>query len=189
MFSTKSTDSELWHAVTTDNQSAFNMLFDRYWISLYKTAHYYLNDPDICSEVVNDVFVSIWKRRNELEIISFFTFMQTSVRYQIYKHRRAVKLKIVFQEEVIADELNELNHGETRILLNELNQELYVHLNQLPKRCQEIFELSRFDHLSNNDIAVRLNISKRTVENQLALALKHLRICFKNIISIMLFIV
>jgi RNA polymerase sigma-70 factor (ECF subfamily) len=86
------TDLELWQSVRHDDQTAFDLLFDRYWISLYKTAHYYLDDDDVCAEAVNDVFVSIWNRRKELVIASFSNFMQTSVRFHIYKRRKAVKI-------------------------------------------------------------------------------------------------
>ncbi|MDN3580903.1 sigma-70 family RNA polymerase sigma factor [Mucilaginibacter flavus] len=175
------TDTELWHAVRNDDASAFNMLFDRYWIRLYKTAHFYLDDREVCAEAVNDVFVSIWNRRKELEIVSFCTFMQTSVRYQIYKRRKAVKLEVIFKENLVDDAHFQLNDGEIKIQQTEIDIRLNGHLDKLPKRCQEIFELSRFDNLSNQEIAERLNISKRTVENQLALAVKHLRLCFKHI--------
>jgi RNA polymerase sigma-70 factor (ECF subfamily) len=59
-----------------------------------------------------------------------------------------------------------------------------VYLHQLPKRCQEIFKLSRFDNLSNDEIAAKLGISKRSVENQITLALKHLRGCLKYVSAI-----
>ena len=175
------TDIQLWHAVRIDDEKAFSMLFDKYWISLYKTAHYYLHDHEICAEVVNDVFVSVWNRRKSLEIQSFSGFMKTSVRYQIYKRRKAVKLNIVFKDGIIADDLYESNEGEARINKRELTNKLGIYVGQLPKRCQEIFELSRFDGLSNQEIASKLYISKRTVENQLALAVKHLRTCLKHI--------
>jgi RNA polymerase sigma-70 factor (family 1) len=175
------TDIQLWHAVSKDDETAFNMLFDRYWISLYKTAHYYLDDHEVCAEAVNDVFVSIWNRRKELVIASFFNFMQTSVRFQIYKRRKAVKLEIIFSDNLVNAKHYQSNEGETRIQQTEIDSQLNGHLDKLPKRCQEIFELSRFDDLSNQEIAERLNISKRTVENQLALAVKHLKLCFKHI--------
>lgn len=181
------TDIQLWHAVRADDETAFNLLFDRYWVSLYKTAHYYLDDHEVCAEAVNDVFVSIWNRRKELEIASFSNFMQTSVRFQIYKRRKAVKLEIVFKDELIVEGLHETNDGETRIRQTEIDNLLSGHLDQLPKRCQEIFELSRFENLSNSEIADRLNISKRTVENQLALAVKHLKVCFKHIYLLVVF--
>jgi RNA polymerase sigma-70 factor (ECF subfamily) len=175
------TDIQLWHAVRKGDEIAFNMLFDRYWVSLYKTAHYYLDDHEVCAEAVNDVFVSIWNRRKELEIESFFNFMQTSVRFQIYKRRKAAKLDIVFNDNLVANTCYQSNEGEVRIQQTEITNQLNGHLDKLPKRCQEIFELSRFDNLSNKEIADRLQISKRTVENQLALAVKHLKVCFKHI--------
>ncbi|WPV02943.1 RNA polymerase sigma-70 factor [Mucilaginibacter sp. cycad4] len=181
------TDLELWQSVRHDDQTAFDLLFDRYWISLYKTAHYYLDDDEVCADAVNDVFVSIWNRRKELEIASFSNFMQTSVRFQIYKRRKAVKLEIVFKEDIVVEGRHENNDGETRIRQSEIDNLLSNHLDQLPKRCQEIFELSRFDNLSNSEIAERLNISKRTVENQLTLAVKHLKVCLKHIYLLVFF--
>ena len=175
------TDIQLWHAVCMDDEKAFNTLFDRYWVSLYKTAHYYMDDHEVCAEVVNDVFVSVWNRRKNLEITSFSGFMKTSVRYQIYKRRKAAKLNIVFKDGVIADNRYESNEGEVRISKIELDNKLGNYVAQLPKRYQEIFELSRFDGLSNQEISSKLYISKRTVENQLAVAIKHLRTCLKNI--------
>jgi RNA polymerase sigma-70 factor (family 1) len=187
MLTTTATDIALWHKVRMDDQAAFNVLFDRYWISLYKTAHHYLDDEDECAQVVNDIFVSIWNRRKELEISFFYTFMQTSVRFQIYKRRKAAKLKLVFKEEVDADVLHESNTGEKRVQQQEFNRELSGYLDKLPKRCQEIFELRHIEQLSNQEIAERLNISKRTVENQMALALKHLKLCFKYMSFIIFF--
>ena len=180
------TDDQLWLAIREDNQTAFNMLFDRYWISLYKTAHFYLDDNEVCAEAVNDVFVSIWNRRKELEIISFFNFMQTSVRYQVYKRRKAAKLEIVYKDDLVTYAQYQPNEGEARIQQTEIDSQLNVYLDKLPKRCQEIFELSRFDNLSNQEIAEKLNVSIRTVENQLSIAVKHLRTCFKYIYVLLL---
>jgi len=61
-----------------------------------------------------------------------------------------------------------------------LEDALLKHLSLLPLRCQTIFKMSKLERLTNQEIALALGISKRSVENQLALALKHLRIVFKN---------
>ena len=76
--------------------------------------------------------------------------------------------------------LPDYNQSDHRIKNQELLLELSHYLEKLPKRCQEIFYLSRMDNLSNQEIAGRLGISKRTVENQITTALKHLRSCFRQ---------
>jgi RNA polymerase sigma-70 factor (ECF subfamily) len=83
------------------------------------------------------------------------------------------------------DNLLDYNQGEHRIKNQELLQELDRYLEKLPKRCQEIFYMSRMDNLSNQEIAGRLGISKRTVENQITKALKHLRSCLKQLSTIL----
>ncbi|MGY3212690.1 RNA polymerase sigma factor [Mucilaginibacter sp. HD30] len=101
--------------------------------------------------------------------------MKTSVRYQIYKRRKATKLNIVFKDGVIAHNRYESNEGEVRISKIKLDNKLGNYVAQLPKRCQEIFELSRSDGLSNQEIASKLvlkthsrksiDISNKTPEN------------------------
>jgi RNA polymerase sigma-70 factor (ECF subfamily) len=106
------------------------------------------------------------------------------MRYQLYSRSKTAKLSLVYKADIIESEhLSESNTGEVRLQDFELRNELDKYLNQLPERCHEIFNLSRIEHLSNQDIADRLGISKKTVENQLTIALKHLRLAFKNIAS------
>ncbi|WPU92709.1 RNA polymerase sigma-70 factor [Mucilaginibacter sabulilitoris] len=180
-------DDELWNAIRCDNELAFTALFDRYWVRLYKAAHRYLKDHEAAEEVVHDVFLNIWNRRHQLEIESFPNFLLTATRYQVYNRMRSAKSPIVLTASDV--ELNELldhNIGEDHIKDQELQQELDQYLDQLPKRCQEIFYMSRINHLSNQEIAGKLGISKRTVENQITVALKHLRTCFKHMSTIII---
>jgi RNA polymerase sigma-70 factor (ECF subfamily) len=175
-------DIDLWHAVQQDDEFAFNVLFDRYWKVLYSTACKYSKDRETSEEIVHDVFLNLWNRRKNLEIEIFPNFLLTAIRYQLYNRARAAKLVVVhLKDEVYENLSHEDNYGERNMEEQELKQELYTHLNGLPKRCQEIFCMSRFDNLSNQEIAEKLGISKRTVENQITHALKHLRFCLKGI--------
>jgi RNA polymerase sigma-70 factor (ECF subfamily) len=175
-------DSELWLAVRNDDEHAFAMLFDRYWVRLYKTAFRYLKDRENSEEAVHDVFLSIWNRRDQLEIESIPNFLLTAIRYQVYNRMRTAKPPVtLISNDLEMDYLPDHNQGDYRIKNEELLSELSEHLEKLPKRCQEIFHMSRMDNLSNQEIADRLGISKRTVENQITVALKHLRTCFKHV--------
>jgi RNA polymerase sigma factor (sigma-70 family) len=71
--------------------------------------------------------------------------------------------------------LSTTNKGEEKIVQEEFDERIMIRLNELPKRCREIYLLSRKENLSITEIAMKLNISKRTVENQLTAALKHLK--------------
>src|ERR1700754_152585 len=165
-------DAELWLAICNDDEQAFAMLFDRYWVRLYKTAHRYLKDRENSEETVHDVFLNIWDRRHHLEIGSIPSFLLTAIRYQVYNRMRAAKppLTIVLND-LETDNLPDYNQSDHRIKNQELLLELNHYLEKLPKRCQEIFYMSRMDNLSNQEIAGRLGISKRTVENQITKAL------------------
>lgn len=175
-------DIQLWAAVKTNDELAFNELFKRYWVRLYKTANQYLKDGEASEEVVHDVFLNIWNRRAELEISSFPNFLLTAVRYQVYNRMRSAKSPVIYEADHSAfTAIADTNQVEYKIEEEELYRIMYDHLEELPKRCREIFCMSRIDQLSNEEIAGRLGISKRTVENQLTVALRHLRECYSHI--------
>lgn len=176
-------DAELWQAIGNDSEWAFAALFDRYWELLYNTSYRRIRNHEASEEIVHDIFLNIWERRKELQVGSFKNYLLTAVRYQVYNRMRSAKPAIIYTDkEPIAKYACEHNHGESRIHEHELRLELNSNLNDLPKRCQEIFNMSRINHLSNQEIASQLGISKRSVENQLTFALKHLRGCYKHLI-------
>jgi len=176
-------DIALWTAVRHDNEAAFNVLFDRYWVKLYNTCNRYLKNRETSEEVVHDIFLNLWNRRADLEIVSFEHFLLNAVRYQAYNRIRAKKLTIAYIDDSLNPDTEERSKADDRIKEKELQQEVHAYLHALPKRCQEIFQLSRFNYLSNDEIAAQLGISKRSVENQITVALKHLRVCFKHLIT------
>ncbi|WP_316823873.1 RNA polymerase sigma-70 factor [Pedobacter miscanthi] len=175
-------DSELWLSVRNNDGKAFNVLFDRYWLKLYKVALQQLKNEETSLEIVHNVFVSLWTRRKHLEINTLQNFLFISIKYQVYKSLRPKKLSIVYKADVSDDSFStEANLGDLKIQDHELQQKLDNSLNQLPGRCHQIFRLSRLEHFSNKEIAERLGISQKSVENQLTVALKHLRHHFKDI--------
>ena len=187
MLTLPASDINLWNAIRNDDEAAFTVLFNRYWELLYNTSYRYTRDHEVSEEVVLDIFFNIWSRRKRLVITSFQNFFLKAVRYQIHNRGHAPKLSIaVVDDRVIENFAWEGNKGETRIRESELDEELHSYLHQLPERCQEIFQMSRIENMSNQEISIKLGISKRSVENQIALALKHLRLCFKHIVTIAL---
>lgn len=176
------TDAELWTAICRDDKKAFDALFERYWTLIYNTAYTYLKDEDSASQIVHDIFLNLWRKRQEYEINSFKGYLSTAARYHVYKALKARKAtNIIYVEDyaLLDNGQQSRNQGEENINTGELENALENTLGRLPKRCREIFTLSRTDQMSNDEIAEKLSISKRTVENQLTTALQYLRNALK----------
>lgn len=173
-----STDHELWNCVISDSSQAFALLYDRYWKKLYQTIRYYLKDHAAAEEITHDVFVALWEKRKTLNIRHFQHYIQATARYHVYKHLQAAKINCVEYLDQLPEEyaIPVYNVADNKLEYENIASQLANMLKDLPQRCQEIFWLSRVNHLSNQEIADKLKISKRTVENQIALATRALRI-------------
>jgi len=184
MFDKHSTDSDLWIAIKCNDQNAFKLLFDRYWGRLYTTARTYLKDGEVSEALVHDIFLNIWIKRDQLNILNLKNYLTSATRYHVYKELKIKKTaRIVYTEECI--EFNAsfaVNQAEEKFSAQTLKKQLGYYLGSLPRRCKEVYLLSREEQLSNQEIANRLNISKRSVENQITHALQHLRVNIKNLL-------
>lgn len=178
------TDSELWDLIKMyDDERAFSLLFNRYASKIYSKSYSYLRDAEMCEEIVHDIFLTIWSNRKTLQVNSFSAYLTTASRYRVYKQVRQSKIaKLDYKEDVELFSKNTAeNSGLNKLIYNDLEDKLDKSLSSLPKRCREVFLLSRKDLMTNDEIALKLGISKRTVENQLTQALKHLRTIYKDL--------
>jgi RNA polymerase sigma-70 factor (family 1) len=173
----KLSDQELWVQVTVDNSEAFVVLYNRYWKRLLRTAHLYLKDLSSAEEIVHDVFVVLWDRRKFLKINNFQGYILVTAKYHIFKKIKAEKSSpIEFVEILTENDMGTDNVQTTpKQLQEDFEKEILHYLRGLPKRCKEIFYLSRVKDLSNSEIAEAFGITRFTVENQITHALKHIR--------------
>ncbi|MBC3539188.1 sigma-70 family RNA polymerase sigma factor [Rufibacter sediminis] len=184
-------DVAVWEAIQQDDVKAFNALFERYWSRVFTTAFSHLKDREVCEEIVHSIFLNIWTKRHQLQIGSFQQYLTAAARYHVYKHLKSAKvipLRYTDQVEQF-DRQAQGNQEEEEMRAQELELQLDTHLEKLPRRCQEIFYLSRKMLLPNEDIASQLGISKRSVENQITVAQRHLRLFLKNTALLILFLV
>lgn len=176
------TDQELWEAVKRSDEQAFTTLFHRYSSRIYSNAYSYIRDKEVCEQIVHDIFITIWLNREELRVQSFNAYLLSASRYRVYKYITAAKATPLYYKENLDDyAYAEQNKGYTNIAYKELELKVDSYLSRLPKRCREIFLMSRRQQLSIHEISEELRISKRTVENQITQALKHLRIFLKDV--------
>jgi RNA polymerase sigma-70 factor (family 1) len=172
--SKNSSDSLLVRELSKGNLLAFNTLFKEYSSRLYRFALGYLKSEPEAEELVQEVFTIIWERRTDLkEELSFKSFLFTIAFNIIKKHFRTKSyLSEYFKSGISADIDVQTTQ---KITYDSLHQYLTELVNQLPERRKEIFIKSRFEGLSVKEIAEKLNISHKTVENQLTEALKFIR--------------
>ncbi|MEO6522899.1 MAG: sigma-70 family RNA polymerase sigma factor [Mucilaginibacter sp.] len=190
------TDSELFEAIKLNDEKAFNLLFERHWSTVYSVAHKYVKDEEAALEIAHDIFLNIWTKRLQLNISLFKAYVITAASYHGIRKRqtlKAIPIQYVEDYEYAEDtaylmpDQQAYNDGETKLDEQEMQDKIDILLNDLPKRCREIYSLSRRDNLSINEIAVKLGISKRTVENQLTVALKHLRTSLRYLVVLACF--
>ena len=167
---------------------AFDQLFKKYGKRLYGFAIGYLKSHEDAEELVQDIFVKVWENRAELdENQSFNSYLFTIAKNTILNHFR----KKVHQQSYIEyiKQHTKLIHTKTEedIIFSDLDAQAKKVIDQLPSRRREIFLLSRERGYNNEEIAQRLNISKKTVENQITHALKFIReqLGSKNLIPLL----
>ena len=167
-------ESQLVHNLSKGNLLAFNTLYNEYSGRLYRFAYGYLKSRDEAEELVQEVFTIIWEKRTTLkEELSFKSFLFTITFNIIKKHFRTKSYLSEFFKNDMGSEVD--TQTSQNITYNSLYQYITELVNQLPERRKEIFIKSRFEGLSIKEIAEKMKISHKTVENQLSDALKFIR--------------
>lgn len=119
----------------------------------------------------------LWDRRTFLKIENFKSYIHVTARYHVFIKLKAAKVSPIDYVEAYTENSSDITTSEIteKLLQEDFETELKAYLEKSPKRCAEIFLLSRVKHLSNTEIAELLGISKFTVENQITHALKYIR--------------
>lgn len=170
-----STDNELLQLIATGDERAFRVLFDRYYTPLSIYALRMLNDEEMAIDVVQSFFVALYEQSKTLSVSNARSFCYQSVHNRCLNELKHQKVRSAFAERTQATAEHPTSNIEDNIYAAELEARLTAAINQLPSQCQNIFKMSRFEGLTNDEIAIRLDISKRTVETQISKALQELR--------------
>ena len=159
--------------------SDFNKLYDLYADRLYGFAYNLTHSSEMAEEIVQEVFLKIWQMREHLSPeYSFRSFLFTIAKNKFLNDLRNRLTLISYYEYITklddATERGE-NSTESEFNFNELNEQVLQSKDKLSKRQKMIFEMSKEEGLSNQEIALKLGISEQSVRNQLSSALKVLR--------------
>jgi RNA polymerase sigma-70 factor (ECF subfamily) len=170
-----SEDALLLSGLKRGEERFYRSLFDTYYHPLVVFANRMLLDMDLSRSTVQDVFVMLFDKREELAIhTSLNAHLYQTVRNRCLNHLKRDKMKNEHHQ-IIMDKSDTFEQPSTSLELNELEALIHSTIEVLPEQCRRIFKMSRKEGLSNQEIAESLSISKRTVETQISKALKRLR--------------
>jgi len=172
-------------ASQVNDEKAIESLFRSHYKRLCNYAFNLLQDVDESEEAVQQVFIQLWEKRETMEInISIQAYLFKAVRNNCLNRIKHQKVKQVYADEVVA-QANEASNTTHITLQNELQQQIHQAIDSLPEQCRLIFKLSRFEEMKYSEIAKELNISIKTVENQMGKALKIMREKLKDYLAIL----
>lgn len=185
----KFTDNELTVLLKQGDGYAYSEIFERYKTILYKHAFRLLNDEDEANDVIQDVFLSIWQKKDALNLkTSLSAYLYGSVRNRIFdmiSHQKVVakyadSIRAYFEAgQYITDE---------QVRARELAAIIEKEIAALPPKMRMVFELSRREELSYKNIGAQLNISEKTVKQQVHNAVKILRLKINTFLTVFPFL-
>ncbi|MCC6413301.1 MAG: RNA polymerase sigma-70 factor [Saprospiraceae bacterium] len=171
-------EQELLAALKRGEQWALNPLFHQHYTLLLADVYRLIKDEDTCKDIAQEVFVELWNKRESLEVhTSLRAYLRRAVVNRALNFIKTSK-RTVFEDDLQSwegsgeepDEVAEI-HDRAESMENALRQAI----DALPDKCRLVFSLSRFESMSHKEIAEKLGISVKTIENQITKAMKLLR--------------
>ncbi|GAA3582322.1 RNA polymerase sigma-70 factor [Snuella lapsa] len=162
-------DKELFELVVLNNELAFKVLHDRYATKMFLYAFNIIKNKEVCEDMVQNIFIDVWNKRQNKSINNVKSYLFKSVKYKIFNYFR--------DQRISKEDITRLNIIDVSISASQkmeyyqLEEAIHSSVDKLPKRCKQIFELSRFHYKTNKEISEELEISIQAVKNQISKAL------------------
>jgi len=164
-----------------NDQDALKVLFDAYYLPVCHSIHRIIREKQTVEDLAQDVFIKIWQKRQKINVRSSFkAYLQRMGVNEALSHVR--KLKNKEKEEITTVIWKGLASPsvEENYLKNELEFKIKAAITSLPPNCRMVFQLSRYEGLSYKEISKKMEISVKTVENQIGKSLRLLRKCIND---------
>lgn len=167
--STKSNSS------TPINKVTFETIYERYWEKVYAICYNNIKESEVAKELVQDIFKSLWERRDKLELTTVENYLARSAKFKTFEYIR----NKVNRQRLLENTLHQCplatNCTEDRIVFSNLLEKVNMLIEKLPCQCKKVFKMSREEGLTNKQIASILLISERAVEYHITRALSSLK--------------
>ncbi|HLR38630.1 MAG TPA: RNA polymerase sigma-70 factor [Chitinophagaceae bacterium] len=170
------TDNDLILMLKQGDKEAFNEIYNRYENDLRDAAFRQLHSADDAKDVVQEVFISLFIRYDKLQIThSLEAYLFTAIKYKSLNHIRSNRIRKKHINRLSASSSSTETTPAKILYLKELNQQIRYIIASLPKKCRQVYLLSRKEGFTYRDIANELGISISTVEKHIIKALRIIR--------------
>ena len=167
-------EKDLLRRLAGGEPAALTAIYQQYWQSLFLAAYNIIKDRKACEDIVQEIFLQLWLKREGLQVReSLKGYLCAATRYQVFRYIRKNASRQDWYDRL--EERLSAQPPDQSLLQKDLKRQVDEVVSVLPEKCQMIYRLSREEFLSHKEIAERLDISIKTVENQLTIALRRLR--------------
>jgi RNA polymerase sigma-70 factor (family 1) len=178
-------ESELVRLLNHKDQESFSKIYRLLWPSLFNAAFKRLKDRQKCEDIIQNVFVDLWHRKDKVVITNLSAYLHTAVRFQIYKYASKLSASSEFYN-VFENTISCSLHADASLISKELQKLLQLWIEALPKKRRNIFLLYYFENLTTQQIAAELDISQKTVQNQLNTATVEIKGRFSHLLLLII---
>lgn len=170
---TKLPDTELADLLKSEDCAAFTEIYNRYWNKLMAIAYNHTKDKSSAQEIVQELFIGLWKRKDKLEIQNIGNYLATAIKFSIYKQVDKERRRRELENN--GTMLTSYSEEEEKIEAKFLQEYINELVEQLPEKCRLVFNYSRVQGLSIPEIAKEMDLSEKTVEGHLTKGLRTIK--------------
>lgn len=173
----------------SNEEQAFELLFRKYYVRLCGFANKFIANRQESEEIVQEVFLNIWKKRDQLklnnEIRPYLFKSVQNLCFNFIEHQKVIDSYYSVIDVVYKNQTQEFDTYQS-VLFTEFQQRVDLAVQSLPEQCRKIFQMSREEGLKYSEIAEQLGISVKTVETQMSRALSKLKVELKDYLVVLI---
>ena len=182
------TEEELFGLIRRHNKTAFAELFNRYWRKAYLIAYSKIHEREATEEIVQELFILLWDKRESLSIHNFRSYLYTSVKNKCLNYIESQIVQKKHWDHYKTFLPKTADAADNHVEYNDLMDAIRVGMQNLPQKTQKVFRLNRLEGRTIPEIAQDLNLSEKAIEYHLSRSLKELRVHLKDFILLLIFL-
>lgn len=179
-------DIQLIENLIQGDRAAFTAIYKKYWYKLFVLAQKRLDDKAISEEIVQELFIQLWEKRESLHIETLENYLTRALRYSVIDYIRSQIVKNNYISYYKAFVQQQESQTELAVAEHDLALCMEQGLKTLPEKSQEVFRLSRFEKWSVTKIATHLHLSEKGVEYHITKSIKTLRVHLRDFVAVLI---